>query len=396
VKKMKIGYFISHFPYIDRLNDPDYEKKYAHGGTEIAAYNLAINIAKKHEVDIFTSSMTSKDSVDSLDNIKIYRYGTILKIASANLTTGILYKPLNHKMDIAHAHYNTPYSDYAALRYAKKKNVPFVVTYQNDAPETNGNFIRNWANKIYNKTLIKKVLDGANVIISTSNAFINESFILGDYKEKIEIIPNGINLEEVRIKLSPSESRSRLGLPLDKKIILFFGNIVPYKGPHILLKAISMMKNQINDFIVVFAGRGPMKEELIKMSQKLDIEENIKFTGYIDDKLKYLYFKSADIFCLPSINNTESFGIVNLEAMACGVPIVSTRIGGIPDVVEDGKNGLLTNPNDEKSLAEALIFLMENEEIAKKMGEYGEKKVKNYSWEKIADKTEKVYQNLLS
>lgn len=87
---MKIGYFVSHFPYIDHLNDADYDEKYAHGGTEIAAYNLAINIAKKYEVDVFTTSMTSKDSVDTSGNIKIYRYSTILKIVSANLTSGII------------------------------------------------------------------------------------------------------------------------------------------------------------------------------------------------------------------------------------------------------------------------------------------------------------------
>jgi len=134
---------------------------------------------------------------------------------------------------------------------------------------------------------------------------------------------------------------------------------------------------------VVFAGRGRMQEELMKMAERLCVEENIRFTGYVENELKPLYFKSADIFCLPSITMAEAFGIVNLEAMACGVPIVSTRLGGIPDVVEDEKNGLLAEPNDEKSLAEALIYLLENGDAAKKMGNYGKRKVRNYSWEKL-------------
>jgi len=340
--------------------------------------------------------MTSKDSVDTLDNIKIYRYGTILKIASANLTSGILYKPLSHEMDIAHAQYNTPYSDYSALRYAKKKNIPFVVTYHNDAPESGGIFIRNWANKIYNKTLLKNVLSGADAIIATSNSYVNESMFLGDYKEKIEVIPNGINLNEFENNLSKSECRKKLDLPQDKKIILFFGNIVVYKGPYILLKAISTIKDFIKDFELVFAGRGEMQEELIKMAKNLGVEKNIRFSGYVEEHLKPLYFKSADIFCLPSINLAEAFGIVNLEAMACGVPIVSTKLGGIPDVVESGKNGLLAEPGDEKSLADALIYLLENEDTAKKMGNYGKQKVQDYSWEKIAEQTEEVYKKLLN
>lgn len=391
---MKIGYFVGHFPYMDSLNDPDYYKKYAHGGTEIAACNLAVNMAKKHEVSIFTTSMNAKDSIDTLGDIKIYRYSNVVTYSSTNLTLGMFYKPLSHELDIVHAHYNVPYSEYSALRYAKKKKVPFVITYHNDAQESGGSFIRNLVTKIYNKNVVKRALDGADTIIATSTAYIDESTLLGDYKDKIEVIPNGINLKEFEILLSSAECRSKLDLPSDKKIILFFGNIVIYKGPYILLKAISIIKNQFKDFIVVFAGRGPMQEELIKMAQKLGVEKNIRFTGYVDDELKPLYFKSADIFCLPSINTAEAFGIVNLEAMACGLPIVSTRLGGIPDVVEDGKNGLLAEPGDEKSLADALIYLMQNEDIAKKMGNYGKIKVQDYSWEKIAEKTERIYKEL--
>ena len=170
--------------------------------------------------------------------------------------------------------------------------------------------------------------------------------------------------------------------------------MVSYKGPHILLKSIKLLKSHINDFMVVFAGRGEMQEELAKIAKKLGVEENIRFTGYVKNEQKPLYFKAADIFCLPSISVAEAFGIVNLESMACGTPIVSTWIGGIPDVVEDGKNGLLTEPGDEKSLAEALRYLLENENAAKKMGNYGKQKVMDYSWEKIAEKTGNIYNEL--
>ena len=102
--------------------------------------------------------------------------------------------------------------------------------------------------------------------------------------------------------------------------------MVSYKGPHILLKSIKLLKSHINDFIVVFAGRGKMQDELAKIAKKLGVENNIRFTGYVEDEKKPLYFKAADIFCLPSINMAESFGIVNLEAMACGIPIVSTGL----------------------------------------------------------------------
>ncbi|MBI5680823.1 MAG: glycosyltransferase family 4 protein [Methanobacterium sp.] len=391
---MKIGYFISHFPYIKHVNDVNYDKEYAHGGTEIAAYNLALNIAKKHDVEIFTTSIDSEDAVEHNDNLKIHRYATNLKISSANLSSKILYKPLSHEIDITHAHYNMPYSDYVALRYAKKKNVPFVVTYHADAQDSGGNFIRNLATFIYNRTLLKKVLKGADVIIATSNSFINESRFLGDFKEKIRVIPNGINIEEFEINLSKEECKAKLGLPLNKKIILFLGNIVSYKGPDILIKAFNEIKDEVEDVELVFAGRGEMQGELIKMANDLGIIDNIRFTGYVDEELKPIYFKSADIFCLPSITKAEAFGIVNLEAMACGVPIIASRLGGIPDIVKNEENGLLVNPNDSKSLADAILFLLKNEDIAQKMGNKGKRMVKDYSWEKIAEETDKIYKEL--
>jgi Glycosyltransferase len=108
-----------------------------------------------------------------------------------------------------------------------------------------------------------------------------------------------------------------------------------------------------------------------------------------------LYYKAADVFCLPSTMSTESFGIVNLEAMACGVPIVASKIGGIPDVVKDGENGLLVPPWDSEALADVIIYLLENEDIREKMGNIGREKVEGYSWARIAEETEKVYKEVL-
>jgi glycosyltransferase involved in cell wall biosynthesis len=94
--------------------------------------------------------------------------------------------------------------------------------------------------------------------------------------------------------------------------------------------------------------------------------------------------------------STESFGIVNLEAMASGLPIVASRIGGVPDVVKDGENGLLVPPRDHEALAAAIIYLLENGDVRKKIGENARKKVENYSWEKVAEKYEEVYEQIIN
>ncbi|UTB32994.1 MAG: glycosyltransferase [Methanobacterium sp. ERen5] len=134
---MRIGYFVGHYPYPNLVNTEDYIKKYAHGGTEIAAYNLAVNMAKRgNMVDVFTTSIDSKSSLELYPNLKIHRHGTSLKIASANPSIKLIYNPLNYDMDIVHAHSPIPYSDLPALLYAKRKKLPFVLTYQFDGVET--------------------------------------------------------------------------------------------------------------------------------------------------------------------------------------------------------------------------------------------------------------------
>ena len=137
-----------------------------------------------------------------------------------------------------------------------------------------------------------------------------------------------------------------------------------------------------------------MKNELISMTKELDLEKNVRFMGFIGDiNTKVDYFNSADIFILPSLS--ECFPIVNLEAMACGIPIVASKIGGVPDAVKEGENGLLVPPLNKNALSDAIIYLLENEDIREKFGENGRENIKDYSWERIAERTEKVYENLI-
>lgn len=393
---MKIGYFIGHFPYMDKINDPDYTKKYAHGGTEIAAYNLAVKMSdRKNEVNVFTTSIDSRDLIENVHGMNIYRYGTSFKVASANVALKLLYKPLKHDLDIVHSHSPIPYSDIPAMLYSRNNKVPFVLTYQYDAQENIGGFIRNLGVTSYNRLLLNKVLDHADVIIATTSAYLKSSPFIKNHKDKAIIIPNGIDLDEFNLIYSKDECREKLNLSPEKKIILFFGSLVKYKGPDVLLKAFSIVLKEVPDAELIFAGRGEMKDYLLKLANELNIKDYVKFIGFVDENKKPLYYKAVDIFCLPSTNMGESFGIVNLEAMASGVPVISSNLGGIPDIINDGENGLLVDPGDFKSLANSIIYLLQNEDIKNEMGACGKRKSREYSWDKIAVKTEEVYKSLL-
>ena len=394
---MKIGHFISHFPYERQFNEID-AKNYVCRGTEVAVYNLTTNLFKKgHEISIFAASIDSRDSVENHGNLNVYRYSSYFKIGDTRISPGLFIKPLQHDVEIVHVHNNTPPGVIAGFLYAKIKNKPFIITHHGCEKFDNyGSLIRKLGLNLYINHLLEKIFSYANVIISPSEYFTEESRFLKKYRDKVVVIPNGINIEDFDISYSKEECRKKLGLLTEKTIILYLGSLIPRKGPDILVKAMPLIIKDIPDTELVFAGDGVLRKELGELSKKLGCNKHVKFAGFVEEGLKPLYYKAADIFVFPSTMSMESFGIVNLEAMACSVPIVASRIGGIPDAVKDGENGLLVQPRNSEALANAIIYLLENEDVREKMEKNGKKKVEDYSWEKIAEETEKVYEGVLA
>lgn len=387
---MKIGYFSSKYPY--SYSDPDY----ICGGSVFATQSLVNEISKLgNDIKVFTSSNDSKNHFESESNIEIYRYATNLKLMSSNISFGLFHKPLKHDVDVVHVSFDIPPGPFAGLRYAKKKKVPLIVTYHGDWETNYGNFLRKIGVSISNKLLVDNLLSQADVIISPSKIYLETSDYLNKYEDKIEVIPNGVYLEEFETNVSKIEFKNIINLPQESKVILFFGYLSPYKSPEVLLKALPLILDRIPLAFLVFAGSGVMMKNLIDLSVELGVEENVKFVGFVEKNKRYIYYNAADVFCLPSSMKTESFGIVNLEAMASGLPIVASNFGGIPDVVKDGENGLLIPPNDYISIANAILDLLTNEEKRKKMGINGKNRAKNYSWAKIAKKTNELYNKVI-
>lgn len=393
---MKIAYYIQHFPYENVQDIPNYFNIYKHGGAEIAAYNLAVNVSQHHEVHIFTTSKDNKDSIEKNGNMTIHRYGKNFRIVDSNISVGLFLKPELEGFDIIHVHLSVKIEGLAALIKLINKKIPLIVTHHADTNFYKSKTLHKSGLIYYtNKKILNYILSKSNLIISPSEKYINDSKFLNRYKEKVVVIPNGINIDKFRITESRTECRSKLGLPLNKTIILFLGSLIQYKGPDILLKSFKSILTEFPDTLLIFCGDGIMKAELKKLAKDMDIEEKIRFTGFVEGLSKIMYLKSADIFCLPSTMSTESFGIVNLEAMATGTPIISSRIGGIPDIVHDGVNGILVSPADVESLTKSMIKLIKNPNLRSKMVKEGKKIVINYSWKQIASDTISIYEKLL-
>ena len=393
---MRIGVFTTLFPYKKPFNEVSVGiENYIRGGVGEVVYNLSLKLAQLgHEIYVFTTSADSKDHIENYKNITIFRYGRRFKIADTDISLSLLNGALKHDLDVVHLHLGSPPATLAALGYIKKRKKPFVVTHHLDPEWNYGSIIRRILVFIYAKYYVKKALSRSDVVIALSEHFLNMSKFLGDYRTKIEIIPNGINLEDFDTPYTKIEARERLGVSPDDRIILFVGALTERKGPQVLLRAMPIILRDAPDSKVVIVGSSTdYLKSLEKLAHDLDIESNIEFTGFVDDATKVMYYKSADVFVLPSFS--ESFGIVLLEASACGLPLVVSNLEAFRAIVRDGYNGIFTKTGDEKDSAEKIVHLLKNEDVRNVMGENARKKAEKYSWKKIAEETEKVYKELV-
>ena len=299
-----------------------------------------------------------------------------------NDTVAGIYK--DFKFDIIHSHVALP-DGYCGMLVAKEYKKPLIVTiHGQDFQHT---IFRNKKCK----DSIEKAINSSKKVITVSDKLkkIGEN-LLKINKEKITIVPNGINPED-----NVHEKSMLLNKYEKKKIILSVSHLKKSKGIQLNLKAISKNIKKYNNLFYIIVGSGKEKGELEKYSRQLCIQNNVEFVGEIPHNKVMEYMLICDIFSLPSYN--EGFGIVYLEAMANGKPVIGVKGQGIDGVVEHEKNGMLVKPKDIDSLDKALTYLIENPQIAKKMGERARKSIlENYTWEKNTEKTIKIYKEALN
>lgn len=208
---------------------------------------------------------------------------------------------------------------------------------------------------------------------------------------KYRIIPNGVDVNHFSINGPKREEF------IDGKVnILFVGRLEQRKGLGHLINACAKVKQSFTNFRLIVVGPGTVLRFTYERAVKdMGLSNNVVFTGFVPSNELPSYYRTADIFCAPATGG-ESFGIVLLEAMACGKPVVATSIEGYVNVLTHNEEGLLVPPRDDDSLAHALLSLLENEHLRQQMGTKGRKKAEKYSWENVARQVMECYINLLN
>lgn len=244
--------------------------------------------------------------------------------------------------------------------------------------------------RVYQQTLL--ALKENDQVITVSQRLQREAQKM--WKDvRIQTIYNGFDPE----KFHPGDqekARRELGLPLDKKIALFVGNLYPVKGLSYLLQAFSQLAKQTDQVHLVIVGDGKLQPSLEKEADQLGIRSMISFMGRRSYEEIPTWLKSADVIVLSSIS--EGLPSILLESMACGKPMIATDVGGIAEILKDGSTGRLVPARDSEKLAEALLdVLVTNPEQLTEMGEQAYQASKAYTWSQNASKVIHLYQQVL-
>jgi len=210
-------------------------------------------------------------------------------------------------------------------------------------------------------------------------------------EEKIRVIPNGTNPIRFRPEVKYDQIIKEKAL-VDKKIIFSVSRLVKRKNFGIVIESMIEILKEIPNAVYVIGGKGPMKEQWVKLAMDLRVADRVIFVGYIPDEDLPKFYAMSDVFVLPNIESTEEgdvegFGIAFLEANACGIPVIGGRSGGVEDAIVDGKTGFLINPYDKKEIQAAIINILKHPTLAQSLGEHGRRRVvEQLSWKKVIKK----------
>ncbi|GAW93290.1 glycosyltransferase family 4 protein [Calderihabitans maritimus] len=293
----------------------------------------------------------------------------------------------NHPFHLVHSHCLLP-DGYAGLLIARELGVPSLCS----ARGSDVNLYPRWGPQVLSRT--RQVIAQCSQLVAVSRKLAEEIYRLASPVRPVEVIYNGVDLEQFQAVSSAAEVRSQLGISQDALVLLFVGRLVREKGIYDLLEAFSRISHRFPRACLYLIGSGPEATGLTAEVRKRNLTGRVFIVGTKEHRELPCWYQAADLVVLPSYQ--EGLPNVILEAMACGRPVVATRVGGIPEAVVSGKSGLLVNKGDVQGLAEACLFLLKSPFLRAAMGIQGRQIVENcFTWEENARRHRELYLRLL-
>jgi rhamnosyl/mannosyltransferase len=295
--------------------------------------------------------------------------------------------------DVVHAH--TPVAVLADLAVRLAGTAPTVLTWHGDVVKEEPALRLAWT--LYRRAIVDGTLRRATRIVATSERYAQASPSLRPHREKIEIIPPGVDAERFRPGPPAPSLAARFA---GREVVLFVGQLDrshAHKGVPVLLETLAILRRARPAAHLLLAGGGDALPDLARRAARLGISDAVTLLGEVPEEDLPELYRLARATVLPSVNASEGFGMVLLEANAAGRPVVGTRVGGIPAAIEDGRTGLLVPPRDPAALAGALERLLADPALAASLGARGrERAVREFSWDLQVDRYARLLAGLRS
>jgi rhamnosyl/mannosyltransferase len=344
--------------------------------------------------DIVPINLVAND-VARTDEHRQYPYLTV-RAASHGIVASVAVAPSmpliarrlhhEHRFDIVHLHFPDPLGQFTAMTLPR--SVKRVISWHSDIIKQRA------ALAVYQPFLNAFVRDADAIIGATPQHFSSsQQMAPGKPGQLREVIPYGFDPEALGWSEAARATRARLEQERGRRPSIFaVGRHVYYKGFDVLIRAMRSV-----DAELWIGGRGPYTESFRQAAQDAGVADRVRFLGFIPDAELIAYYDACDVFCMPSTERAEQFGLVQLEAMHCGKPVVATRLGtGVEYVTLDEVTGLLVNPGDEQALAQALNRLLADPALRTRLGEAGRRRVaEEFSVRRMVDKTVALYHRLV-
>jgi rhamnosyl/mannosyltransferase len=347
-----------------------------HAGGMESHLELICRLTKSDvDLQVLVSSDDARTVREVRDGVPVTRVGTRLTLASASFNPGMAREIRRARADVVHFHHPNPT---AVLSYlAARPGGRLVVTYHSD-------IVRQRVLGPLVSPLIHAFLHRADAIIATSPDYAASSPVLRRHADRVTVLPFGIDTDEIR-RVDEREVRA-IRARYGERIVFAAGRLVYYKGFDYLVRAMRRV-----DAHLLIAGGGPLRGELERLAGEEGVAAKVTVLGPVPDLRPY--YHAADVFALPSVARSEAFGIVQLEAMACGLPVVNTSLDtGVPFVSPHGLTGLTVPPADPAALAAALGTLLSDPALRARLGAAGRERVQGeLSAERMARRTLGLY-----
>jgi len=274
-----------------------------------------------------------------------------------------------YKIDIIHAHFAYP-EGFAGFLARNMMEVPFVLTLHGYDILTEPSI--NYGVRLARRydIMVRKVLAESDMIFAASKHVYKAAISAGCPKDHLLLLPNGVDVERFNPRLDRSLVRERLGVA-GRPVVFTLRWHEPKNGIEYLIRAVPHVLSEVPEAMFVIGSDGPLMDYHKSLAENLGVADQMLFVGRISRMDLPYYYAASDVFVIPSV--VEAFGLVTVEAMACGKPVVGTNVGGIPEIIVDGANGLLVEPKNPEKLAKNIVLLLENHELRKKMGQRGRK-----------------------